>query len=206
MKHSLRWLGAMLALPMLLSGPTAALAASAPQHGAAGFITDVARHLGVPEQKLKGAITQARLDRVRTLLQKGRITQAQAAKMERAIKEGRFPRPCTHRSRIWGSHMVVDAAAYLGVTPEDFIGRLRQGETPAAIAQAQGKTGQGLEQALRASAERRIAAAVAAGQLTQEQAKRVQSHLAGRVHRFVNSALHGAAPGVRTVEAPARAN
>ncbi len=206
MKHSLRWLGAMLALPVLLGGAAAALAARAPHPGAEGFISDVARHLGIPEQKLKGALTQARLDRVRTLLRQGRITQEQAAKMERAIKEDRFPVPGGHRGHIWGSRLVLDAAAYLGVTPEDFIGRLRQGETPAAIAQAQGKTGQGLEQALRASAERRIAAAVAAGQLTQEQAKRVQSHLAGRVHRFVNSALDGAAPGVRTVEAPARAN
>jgi len=185
LKHSARWLGALLALPLVLGGAAAAFAAPA-QSGAGSFISDVARHLGVPEQKLKDAITQARLDRVRALLREGRITSAQAAQMELRVRTGRMGRPgMRHWGHRQGGLMLSQAASYLGLTQEALLARLEQGESPAAIAKAQGKTPAGLEATLLDGARQRMASAVKAGRLTQEEAAAKESRLAAHIHRFV---------------------
>ncbi len=189
MKHGTRWLGLLLALPLALS--SVAMAAAAPaqgNHARKSFISDVARHLGVSERKLKDAVTQARLDRVRGLLQEGKITQSQASELERQIKIGRSGmRGMHHHGRTLGqTMMVVDAATYLGLTPDALVTRLSQGETPAAVATAQGKTAAGLEAALLAGARQRADLAVKSGHLTQQQAQALESRLAQHVHSFVS--------------------
>ncbi len=185
MKQSARWLGVVLALPLVLGGAAAAFAAPA-QSGAGSFISDVARRLGVSEQKLVDAITQARLDRVRQLVRQGRITATQAAQMEQRINTGRMGRPGMHR---WvhrrGGLMLSQAASYLGLTPQALLSRLAQGESPADIAKAQGKTPAGLEAALLEGVRQRIASDVKAGRLTQEQGRSMESRAAAHIHRFV---------------------
>ncbi len=186
LKHGRRWLGLLLALPLVMSGAAMAAAAPAQSSGAHSFISDVARHLGVSERKLKDAITQARLDRVRGLLREGKITSSQASEMERRIKTGQAGMRGMHRGgRMLGQTMVVEAATYVGLSPDDFVARLRQGQTPAAVATAQGKTPAGLEAALLAGAQQRVAQAVKAGHLTQQQAQSLQPRLAQHIHRFV---------------------
>jgi len=183
-----RWLAAALALPLFWAAPLGAMAAPAQQGGHGSFVSDVARHLGVPEQKLKDAITQARLDRVRTLLRQGRITGAQAQEMERAIRTGGTRMPLWHRQgRAFGRAMVTGAAAYVGLAPAVFVQRLHGGESPAAIAKAQGKSPEGLEQSLLAGAKQHLTDEVQRGHLTQSQADALVAELAGRVHRFVQS-------------------
>ena len=189
MKHGTRWLGLLLALPLALS--SVAMAAAAPaqgNHARKSFISDVARHLGVSESKLKDAVTKARLDRVRGLLQDGKITRSQASELERQIKTGRSGMRGMHRHgrTLRETMMVVDAATYLGLTPDALVTRLSQGETPAAVATAQGKTAAGLEAALLTGAKQRVDLAVKSGRLTQQQAQVLQSRLAQHVHSFVS--------------------
>jgi predicted DNA-binding protein (UPF0251 family) len=203
LKHSARLRGALLALPLLLGSVPGAAAATVAVHGGPQtFVSDVARHLGVPEQKLKDAITKARLDRVQGLLREGRITSSQAAEMEQAIRAGRPPMVLHHRGRVWGRAMVQDAAGYLGLSATAFSQKLRSGQSPAAIAQAQGKTAAGLEQALLQSARQRLAAEVAAGRLSTAQAAAVGKRLPAHIHRFVSGGWQHAAP-LRPSPAPA---
>ncbi len=188
MKHGTRLLGALLALPLVASVAATAFAAPASTSGAHSFMSDVARHLGVSEQKLKDAIAQARLDGVRGLLRSGKITKSQAAEMERQIMAGKMARPHMHRhGHLFGRAMLSEAASYLGMKPGDFVARLRQGETPAAVATAQGKTAAGLEAALVAGAQQRLNQAVQEGQLTEAQAKSLEPRLAEHIHHFVTS-------------------
>lgn len=199
MKHRLHWLSLVLSLPLLLGGAASAYATSAAHQGSHSFITDIAKHLGVPEQKLKDAVQRAHLDRVRILLRQGRITQEQATEMERAIRTGRLEGVRMHpRGRMWGRAMVSDAAAYLELTPDAFRARLKHGQSPAVIAKAQGKLPAGLEQTLLNRARKRIASQVQAGRLTREQGASMQSKLAAHVHRFVTGSWQS--KGMRSSE------
>jgi uncharacterized Zn-binding protein involved in type VI secretion len=93
--------------------------------------------------------------------------------------------------------MGVQAAAdYLGVTVDSLRADLRSGKTLAQVAQAQGKSVDGLVQALVAKAKAALADAVAAGRLTQAQADRVQTGLEQRIRDRVNGVRPpGFAPG-----------
>ena len=201
MKQRKRGLAAALALTILWAAQAGAAAAPARENGGSGFAADVARHLGVPEAKLKQAVTAARLDRVRSLLRQGRITEADAKTLEQAIRDGRWPAMLKHRhARAFGRKMVRQTAAYVGLSPEAFVARLREGQSPAAIATAQGRTPAGLEQALVAKAKEQIANAVRRGRLTRVQAGRLEARLGSRVHRFVEG---GGRPSQGAGEAPA---
>jgi len=158
-----------------------------------GFVSDVARHLGVPERKLKAAITQARLDHVQELLGSGRITKEQAAEMRQRIQSG-APMLGVHHHLGPASSMLQDAATYLGIAPQDLLAQLAQGKTAADVATAQGKTPQALEQALRDASHQRIAALVQQGHLTPSRAARVQAHLQERIHAFVTRSWAASTP------------
>lgn len=73
---------------------------------------------------------------------------------------------------MWGNDesMMADAAAALGLEPQAFIEAIRSGKTLAEIAEAQGIELQTVYDAMIARAEAHMAAAVAAGTVTQAQA------------------------------------
>lgn len=80
------------------------------------------------------------------------------------------------------------AAAYLGISREDLMTRVRAGETLAAIANATaGKSRDGLVAAIVADGTANIDAAVAAGKVTAEQATRMKAALAEHTARLVDS-------------------
>jgi hypothetical protein len=85
----------------------------------------------------------------------------------------------------------LDAAAtYLGLTDAQLRTGLENGKSLAEVARAQGKSVDGLVQALVNAAKKRLDVAVAAGRLTQTQANSILSRLKSQVTAFVN----GAAP------------
>jgi len=73
------------------------------------------------------------------------------------------------------------AADYLGLSQDQLAQRLRKGNSLADVAKAQGKSVDGLEQALVAAAKQRLDQAVADGDLTAKQRdellQRLQSHV-----------------------------
>lgn len=199
-------IGALLALPIMLGGGALAFAASngsSPASPANAFIADVASHLGVPTTTLERAVGQAEIDQVQLMVSSGKLTSAQATKIEAAISSGKLGaglrvlapggqvliggRHVRRVARIMiGRTVVMSAAGYLGLTPQQLRSDLRGGETLSAVATATaGKTAQGLESAITSALQQRLQQAVTSGQLTQPRASNLESHLPTLVQRLV---------------------
>ena len=78
------------------------------------------------------------------------------------------------------------AADYVGLAPRALKAELRSGKSLAQLATAQGKTVDGLKQALLAAVKARLDARVAAGRLSAERAQRVLARAPQRIERLVN--------------------
>jgi hypothetical protein len=78
------------------------------------------------------------------------------------------------------------AATHLGLTDAQLRTRLENGKSLAEVARAQGKSVNGLVQALVNAAKKRLDVAVAAGRLTQTQANSILSDPKSQVTAFVN--------------------
>jgi hypothetical protein len=83
------------------------------------------------------------------------------------------------------------AAEALGITEDELHDALRDGQTIAEVASAQGVEVQAVIDALVAEATTRIDAAVADGDLTEEEATERKADLEGRVTDLVNGELPG---------------
>jgi hypothetical protein len=81
--------------------------------------------------------------------------------------------------------------SYLGVTTHQLRADLRNGKTLAQIAATQGKSSSGLEQAIEAAVNSRLAQAVAAGKLTSQREQMILSGLQARLDELVNNTHPG---------------
>ena len=103
-----------------------------------------------------------------------------------------------------GGHLGA-AADYLGLTEDALRARLADGKTLAQIAEAEGKSVAGLQQALVADVKEQLAAAVKDGKLTEEQAANMLERYTEHVEALVNGTLRfgdhgrgfGPPPGMR---------
>jgi hypothetical protein len=98
--------------------------------------------------------------------------------------------------KFHGPGQLLDtAASYLGLAPADLASQLRSGKTLAQIAAAtQGRSVQGLVDALVGAEKKGLADAVAAKRLTQAQADAIANELPQRTSDFVNGAFRGHGP------------
>jgi hypothetical protein len=78
------------------------------------------------------------------------------------------------------------SAAYLGLTPQELRSQLGAGKTLAQVANEQGKTASGLEQAIETAVKARLDKAVALGRITSEREQLILSRLPARLDRLVN--------------------
>lgn len=100
---------------------------------------------------------------------------------------------------------VGGAAEYIGITADQLLEKLKAGSTLAQVATAQGKSVDGLKQALIADAKEHLASAVADGKLTAAEAKTMLDRLTANIDEIVSwtgpplggpmRGLHGA-PGI----------
>jgi hypothetical protein len=179
------------------------------------FFNDVAKHLGISPEKLHDATKAAALDQVDAALKAGTITKAQADQLKAEINSGRFPpflapflgaghmpghrllAPLPPRGFGFGlfgvfpgayaSHSHLSAVAdYLGLTVAQLRQQLSSGKSLSDIAKAQGKSVDGLEQAIIDNAKKRLDQAVAKGTLTQAQADQILSELKEHVSEIVS--------------------
>lgn len=81
---------------------------------------------------------------------------------------------------------VAGAAEYIGITAEQLLEKLRAGSTLAQVATAQGKSVDGLKQALIADAKEHLASAVADGKLTAAEAKTMLDRLTANIDEIVS--------------------
>jgi len=78
-----------------------------------------------------------------------------------------------------------DTAEYLGISAEDLQAELEDGSTPGEVAEAEGKSADGLREALLDSATEKIDQGVEDGQLSEEQRDEILSGIDERIDAFV---------------------
>jgi hypothetical protein len=183
---------AVAALALVGGGGAAIAAAQGSSSSGQSFLDSVARHLGISSQKLEDATKAAAVDQVDAALKAGKITQAQADELKARIQSGEFP-PFAgplfgprfgpfHRGGppLFGEKLSA-AADYLGLTQAELRTKLNDGRTLANIAKARGKSVDGLKQAIRDEAKKKLDQLVEDGELARAEADamlaRMKSHI-----------------------------
>ena len=145
------------------------------------FLSKVADKLGVSEDELKVAIEEARDETIDEAVAEGRLTEEQAER----LREGGFPfHRRLHRA---GSHILAAAADLLEMEKDELVAELREGNSLADVAAAQGIGVDGFKAQLQAEVQADIDAKVADGTITQEQADRLSEGLEKRIDNIVNA-------------------
>jgi len=188
---------AALAGVAIAGGALAASGTFDPKAEKQAFLNDAAGRLGVSSDKLEAALKAAAIDRVDAALAAGQITKDQADAMKAAINAGRLPLGVPFgpglRGEMGGIHTLhgaLDAAAtYLGLTEDQLRTQLQSGKTLADVAKAQGKSVEGLKQALTADLKTKLDAAVKAGRLTQAEANGILTRVSASLDDLINGRL-----------------
>jgi hypothetical protein len=188
------------AAAMLIAAGGGAAAVAASQNNSRNdeskaIIDDAAGQLGISPEKLSNALKKALTDRVDAAVTAGRITKAEGDALKARIQADDFPIIGGHDGGFghFGFFGRLDAAAgYLGLTHAQLRTELENGKSLAQIAKDQGKSVQGLIDALVASAKQKLDQAVAAGRLTKAQESEMLSGLKDRITNLVNSTGLGA--------------
>ena len=171
-------------------GAYAATQFGSPQQENQAVLNDAAKQLGVQPSALSAALRQALENRVDAAVAAGRLTKAQGDELKQRIESGDVP---LFGGPGFGFHEGgalfggLDAAAsYLGLTEAQLRTQFQDGKSLADVAKAQGKSVDGLIQAIVGDAKTKLDAAVKAGRLTQSQADSILAGLKSRVTDFVN--------------------
>jgi len=199
---------------LAVAGGGAAIAASQTDSPASSFLDSVAKHLGISSEELEDATRAAAVDQVNQALEDGRITEEQAEELKSRIESGEAPwlfgpglfgfrghgglggpdgpdGPGPDHHFFFFHDKLSPAAEYLGLTEAELLEQLREGKSLAEIAEAEGKSVDGLEQAILDGARSALDEAVANERLTQEQADTIYERLQGFIDELVNGALPG---------------
>jgi hypothetical protein len=199
------------------AGATIAVAQDSPSSKAESYLNRVATHLGVSTDELKDALKAGALDEVDAAVEDGRLTQEEADELREHIESGEVPpflgpligprfehfpdRPALGVAPFFFfEENLTTAADYLGLTEDELQERLNGGNTLADLAEAEGKSVEGLKQALVDAARERIDQAVEDGDLTRAEADRLLEGLVERIGSLVDHAcfrFHQEAMGLR---------
>jgi hypothetical protein len=169
-----------------------------PQQQSQAVIDDAAQQLGIAPAKLSEALKKALENQVDAQVAAGAITKAQGDAMKARIESGEYPVITGglgfgghgRHGMGFGDHLAA-AATYLGLSESDLQTQLASGKSLADIAKAQGKSVDGLVDALLADEKKELDAAVAAGKLTQAQADQMLANAKQRITDMVNGTMTG---------------
>jgi hypothetical protein len=184
---------------LAVAGGGAAVAATqfgSPKEESQAVVNDAAQQLGIDPSRLSAALKQALKNRVDAAVAAGRITKAQGDEIKARIDSGELPlffghgRPGGFHHGFGERHIefrgLDDAASYLGLSEDALRTQIESGKTLAQVAQVQGKSVDGLVQAMVAGAKKRLDAAVAAGKLTAAQRDEILPHIEADLKNLVN--------------------
>jgi lambda repressor-like predicted transcriptional regulator len=198
-----RWLAIAAAGLAVVLGGGAALAATGSSDPASAFLDDVAKRLGISEDKLEDAIKDATIARIDAAVAAGDITKEEGDALKERVRSGDVPGilpsfpgpgprlgPLGHDGvfgpgRFPGTELLDAAADYLGMTEAGVRAGLRDGESLADLAKDKGKSVEGLKQALRSAIRKDADEAVEDGVLTKKQADRLVEKLSKAVNKLV---------------------
>jgi hypothetical protein len=178
-----------------IAGGGAAVAATGlgdPGEESKAIVEDAAEQLGVEPAELSDALKQALENRVDAAVAAGRLTEEEGAALKERIQAEEYPLlggPGLGHHGGRGFHHLDAAAEYLGLTEAELRTQLRNGQTLAQVAQAQGKTVDGLVDALVADEKAELDAAVAAGRITQAQADEQLARAEERFEALVDGTM-----------------
>ena len=190
------------AVALAVAGGGVAYAASSGTDQRDALLRDAAGRLNVSPGELRSALEGAFGDQLDQAVKDGRLTQQQADQLKQHVKQDGLPLGGPGgpdgRGPGFGGPMggpghgpfdagLAAAADYLGLTRAALARQLQSGKTLADVARAQGKSADGLEQALVADAKTRLDRGVADRRLTSDQRdqilREVQEHVADLVSR-----------------------
>lgn len=182
------------ALAVVGAGGAVAATALSPSEESKAVVEDAAKQLGVDPAKLNDALKQALENRIDAAVKAGRLTEEQGRAMKERVEADDFPLfpgpgPAFGHRGFGGHHGFRDldaAASYLGVDEDALRERLRDGETLAEVAKAEGKSVDGLVTAIVAATTKRLDEAVAAGRITKAQRDEIVAGLTKRTTEIVN--------------------
>lgn len=187
------------AAALAVGGAGAGVAATeltrSPSAESQAIVNDAAKSLGVEPSKLEAALKKAFEDRIDAAVAAGRLTKAQGDELKQRIESGDFPLfgPPAFGPDFGPPHPFfhgLDAAAsYLGLTEKQLDSRLNSGKTLAQIAKAQGKSVDGLKDAMLKDAKAKLDDAVQAGRLSKAEEQQVLKDLEQRTDDLVNGQL-----------------
>ncbi len=192
-----------LAMAVGAAGAIAAARALDARSESQAVIDDAADQLGVESSDLSDALKQALKNQVDRAVESGRLTEEQGARLKERIDSGEtpliFPGVGRHGGfgpgfgHGFGPHArfgkLETAAGYLGLTQAELREQLREGKTLADVAKAEGKSVDGLVDALVTEAEKKLDEAVEKGRLTEERAAELKAGLEDRMTDLVNGEL-----------------
>jgi hypothetical protein len=180
------------------AGIAATKMANSPSAENKAIVDATAKNLGIEPSKLTAALEKALEDRVDAAVAAGRLTKQQGDALKQRIESGDVPffaGPGPGFDRHFGfggpgMHVVhegLDAAAgYLGLTEAQLQSKLESGKTLAQVAKDQGKSVDGLENALVKEAQTKLDQAVKDGRLTKAQEQQMLSGLKQHIGDLVN--------------------
>jgi hypothetical protein len=185
-----RKLIAGLVVVVALAGGGAAIAAtqlgSSPSETSQAVVDDAAQQLGVQPSALSNALNKALENQVDAAVAAGRLTNAEGDEIKSRIESGELPLFGVGRHGPGHFGGLDAAASYLGLPEAQLRSDVESGKTPAQVAEAQGKSVDGLIRALVEDAKAKLDAAVAAGRLTSEREDSILSDLKEHITEFVN--------------------
>jgi hypothetical protein len=200
-------IGAVAALAVAGGGVAYATTTGNDQRDA--LLRDAAGRLDVTPDKLRSALEGAYGDQLAQAVKDGKLTQQQADQIQQQVREHGLPLggPMGGPGGPgFGGHgpmggpgggpfgVGLDAAAgYLGLTRAELGRQLMSGKSLADVARAQGKTVDGLEQALTDAAKTQLDSAVSDGRLTSDQ----RDEILRRLQEHVGDIVNGTGPGPR---------
>jgi hypothetical protein len=157
-------------------------------------LADAAKRLDVTPSELRAALSEAEEAQLDADVKAGRLTQEEADAIKKHRSEmgtvlgpgARFDKPglSFHVMPHPGGgpiELIDTAAKALGISRDELVDRLRDGESPEEICKAEGKSVDDVRDAVRSTLKERFDKAVEEGHLTREQADRMLDKVSGLV-------------------------
>ncbi len=156
------------------------------------FQEGVASELGVSVEEVEAAFKASVLGMVDEAVEAGKIDPDKAAQLKERIEAGNgcwHPHPrATQRAALLVKGLVVHAAAEtLDMTPRELVGELRDCQSLAQVAEAQGVERDDLKSGILDDAEKHLDQAAANGRITEARADEVLQKLTDNIDQIVDT-------------------
>jgi hypothetical protein len=188
---------------LAVAGGGAAVAATQfgdPKAQSEAIIKDAAGQLGVQPSQLSDALKKAYANRIDAAVAAGQLTKEQGVAIKARIQSGDFPLlgpgfgfrggPGPMGEGHFEMRGLSAAADYLGLKQSELLTKLQSGKSLADIAKGQGKSVDGLIQALVDDAKTHLDKAVADGRLTKAQ----EDEILSEIKQHITDVVNGTAP------------